>query len=75
MCSSFVETVPMGFSSARISSRGLSETAGPRGAGHAAGFVVRRHIEAAGITPRRAVATGGGTVVGPWMQAVADTGN
>ncbi|MXZ29690.1 MAG: xylulose kinase [Acidimicrobiia bacterium] len=43
-----------------------------RAALDAAGFVVRRHIEAAGTTPRRIVATGGGTVVGPWMQALAD---
>ena len=46
-----------------------------RAALEAAGFVVRRHIRAAGITPRRVVATGGGTVVGPWMQALADCCN
>ena len=43
-----------------------------RAALEASGFVVRRHIEAAGVTPRRIVATGGGTAVGPWMQALAD---
>ena len=43
-----------------------------RAALEATGFVVRRHIEAAGIAPRRIVATGGGTVVGPWLQAIAD---
>ena len=43
-----------------------------RAALEATGFVVRRHIDAAGITPRRIVATGGGTVVGGWMQALAD---
>ncbi len=43
-----------------------------RAALEAAGFVVRRHIQVAGIKPRRIVATGGGTVVDPWMQALAD---
>ena len=43
-----------------------------RAALEATGFVVRRHIEVAGIAPRRIVATGGGTVVGPWVQALAD---
>ena len=43
-----------------------------RSALETAGFVVRRHIGVAGITPRRIVATGGGTAVGPWMQALAD---
>ena len=43
-----------------------------RAALEAGGFVVRRHVEAAGTLPRRIVATGGGTVVGPWMQALAD---
>ena len=46
-----------------------------RAALESAGFVVRRHIEAAGITPRRITATGGGTVLGPWMQALADCCN
>ena len=46
-----------------------------RAALEAAGFVVRRHIEAAAIIPRRIVATGGGTVVGPWVQALADCCN
>ncbi|MYI56786.1 MAG: xylulose kinase [Acidimicrobiia bacterium] len=43
-----------------------------RAALEATGYVVRRHIEVAGIAPRRVVTTGGGTVVGPWMQALAD---
>lgn len=41
----------------------------------AAGFVVRHHIDlgrAAGLAPRRIVATGGGTQVPAWMQALAD---
>ena len=43
-----------------------------RAALEAAGFVVRRHIDVAGIAPRRIVATGGGTALAPWMQALAD---
>ena len=46
-----------------------------RAALEATGFVVRRHVEVAGISPRRIVVTGGGTVVGPWMQALADCCN
>ncbi len=41
----------------------------------AAGFVVRHHLDlgaAAGLNPRRIVATGGGTRVGDWLQALAD---
>jgi xylulokinase len=41
----------------------------------ASGFVVRHHLDlatAAGAAPRRIVATGGGTQVGPWVQAIAD---
>lgn len=43
-----------------------------RAALEATGFVVRRHIEVTGIAPRRILATGGGTALGPWMQALAD---
>lgn len=42
----------------------------------ASGFVTRRMIEAAsaahGVVPRRIIATGGGTRVGEWVQALAD---
>jgi len=41
----------------------------------AVGFVVRHHLDLAatvGIAPRRIVATGGGTQVWPWVQALAD---
>jgi xylulokinase len=38
----------------------------------ASGFVVRQLIELSGTSPDRIVATGGGTRVRPWMQAVAD---
>ncbi|WP_419851517.1 xylulokinase [Candidatus Poriferisocius sp.] len=38
----------------------------------AAGFVVRHHLDLAGISPERIVAVGGGTQVERWMQALAD---
>jgi xylulokinase len=38
----------------------------------ASAFVVRHHIELGGIPARRIVATGGGTRVAGWMQALAD---
>ena len=46
-----------------------------RAAYEAAGFVVRHHLDlaaGAGAEPRRIVATGGGTRVEPWLQALAD---
>jgi len=54
----------------------LDLTQGPesvlRAGFEAAGFVVRRSLEAAGVTGRRIVATGGGTRVDGWIQALAD---
>ncbi len=47
-----------------------------RAAYEAAGFVVRHHLDlaaAAGLEPRRIVATGGGVRSPVWMQALADT--
>ncbi|HEX5614359.1 MAG TPA: FGGY-family carbohydrate kinase [Acidimicrobiia bacterium] len=44
-----------------------------RGAYEAAGFVVRRMVDAAGVTPQRVIATGGGTRDERWIQALADT--
>ncbi|MHB8342127.1 MAG: xylulokinase [Mycobacteriales bacterium] len=38
----------------------------------AAGFVVRLHLELAGVSANRIVATGGGTRVSGWVQALAD---
>ncbi|HEX7521277.1 MAG TPA: FGGY-family carbohydrate kinase, partial [Acidimicrobiia bacterium] len=38
----------------------------------ASGFVARRMIDAADVQPRRIVATGGGTRVDEWVQALAD---
>jgi sugar (pentulose or hexulose) kinase len=43
-----------------------------RAAYEASGFVVRQLIELSGARVSRVVATGGGTRVGPWMQAIAD---
>jgi xylulokinase len=43
-----------------------------RAAYEASGFVVRQLIERSGVSVSRIVVTGGGTRVGPWMQAVAD---
>lgn len=47
-----------------------------RAAYEASGFVVRHHLDLAGgigASPRRIVATGGGSRVGAWVQALADT--
>jgi xylulokinase len=43
-----------------------------RAAYEASGFVVRQLIELSGASVSRIVATGGGTRIQPWMQAVAD---
>jgi xylulokinase len=43
-----------------------------RAAYEASGFVVRQLIELSGVRPSRIVATGGGTRVEPWLQAIAD---
>ena len=49
------------------------DAASVRRAGYeASGFVVRQLIELSGVPVSRIVATGGGTRVGPWMQAIAD---
>ncbi|WP_420639570.1 xylulokinase [Candidatus Poriferisocius sp.] len=41
----------------------------------ASGFVVRHHLDVAGVSPQRLVAVGGGVHVHRWMQALADTVN
>lgn len=55
---------------------GLDLTHGPaalqRAAWEASGFVARHHLELAGVSGRRLVATGGGTRVPGWIQALAD---
>jgi xylulokinase len=43
-----------------------------RAAFEAAGFVTRRMLDATPVPARRIVATGGGTRVEPWLQALAD---
>jgi xylulokinase len=43
-----------------------------RAAYEASGFVVRRHLELGHVPAKRIVATGGGTRVAEWLQAVAD---
>jgi xylulokinase len=43
-----------------------------RAAYEASGFVVRQLIELSGAGVSRIVTTGGGTRVGPWLQAIAD---
>jgi sugar (pentulose or hexulose) kinase len=60
----------------RASLHGLDLTHGPaavrRAAWEASAFVVRHHLELAGVRPGRLVATGGGTHSDGWMQALAD---
>lgn len=70
------ERTPYHDSSRRASLHDLDLTHGPlamrRAAFEAAGFVARHHIELAGVAAKRIVATGGGTRVPEWMQALAD---
>ncbi len=60
----------------RASFHGLDLTHGPvaarRAAYEASAFVVRHHLDLAGARPTRLVATGGGTRIEAWMQALAD---
>jgi xylulokinase len=71
------ERTPLHRHDLRASLQGLNLRHGPahvrRAAYEAAGFVVRHHLDLAGdaIAPRRIVATGGGTRVEPWLQALA----
>jgi xylulokinase len=70
------ERTPLHRGDLRVSLHGASLLHGPehllRGAYEAAGFVVRHHLDLAGVDARRIVATGGGTRVDPWLQALAD---
>jgi xylulokinase len=43
-----------------------------RAAYEASGFVIRRMLDLSGVTPRRVVASGGGSRVLPWNAAMAD---
>ncbi|MCU0269623.1 MAG: FGGY-family carbohydrate kinase [Acidimicrobiales bacterium] len=74
------ERTPLHRRDLRAAAHGLAlhhEAAHLRRAAHeAAGFVVRHHLDlaaAAGLAPRRIVATGGGVRSTSWMQALADT--
>lgn len=70
------ERTPLHDPDLRASLRGLDLTHGPgaieRAAREAAAFVVRHHIDLAGLPVRRIVATGGGTRIDGLMQALAD---
>src|SRR5581483_11577200 len=72
------ERTPLHRSDLRASLHDLDLTHDPaavrRGAYEAAGFVVRHHLDLAGdvAAPARLVATGGGTRVAGWVQALAD---
>ncbi len=70
------ERTPFHDPSRRASLWGLDLTHGPaaihRAAWEASAFVVRHHLDLSGVAGRRIVATGGGTKVGGWMQALAD---
>jgi xylulokinase len=71
------ERSPLHDPSRRASLHDLNLTHGPaavqRAAWEASGFVVRHFIDLAGIPAHRIVATGGGTKVDGWMQALADS--
>ncbi len=71
------ERVPFHDTSLRAGLFDLDITDGPAGVARAAyeasGFVVRSFVERAGVKAERVVASGGGTRVGPWMAALADT--
>ncbi|MCU1463128.1 MAG: D-xylulose kinase XylB [Acidimicrobiales bacterium] len=70
------ERVPYHDADRRAVLHDLDLTEGPnavrRAAYEAAGFVTRHILDLGAVTGRRIVATGGGTRVGPWMQALAD---
>lgn len=70
------ERTPLHDPERRAAVHGLDLTHGPaavlRAAFEASGFVVRRHLELAGVEPRRIVASGGGSRIGGWVAAIAD---
>lgn len=70
------ERTPLHDPHRRASLVDVSVTHGPahvwRGAYEATGFVVRHHLDLAGVPVRRLVVTGGGSRSVPWTQALAD---
>ncbi len=70
------ERTPLHDPTRRASLHDLDLTHGPaaarRAAYEASAFVARRHIELGGVDARRIVATGGGTRIDAWVQALAD---
>lgn len=73
------ERTPLHRRDLRVALDGAALHHGPahilRAAYESTGFVVRHHLDlarAAGLAPRRIVATGGGTQVPHWMRALAD---
>lgn len=70
------ERVPFHDPDMRSSLHDLDITQGPaaleRAAYEASGFVVKRMLELSGVTPKRVVASGGGSRVLPWTAAIAD---
>jgi len=70
------ERTPFDDHTLRSNLYGLDISSGPealeRAAFESSGFVIRRIIERGGVTPRRIVASGGGSRVTAWMAAVAD---
>ena len=71
------ERTPLHDRDRRAVLHGLALTHGPasilRAAHEASGFVVRQHLEMAGIDARRLVVTGGGSQSNGWVQAICDT--
>ncbi len=70
------ERTPLHDPDRRAGLHDLDLTHGPeavlRAAYESSGFVVRHHLDRAGVDARRIVATGGGSRVDAWMQALAD---
>lgn len=70
------ERVPLHDASRRAGLHDLDLTHGRgamvRAAHEAGGFVIRHQLDLAGLSPRRIVATGGGTRSSGWLQAIAD---
>lgn len=71
------ERVPLHDPDRRAGIHDLDLTHGPaavvRSAYEASGFVIRHHLDLAGLRPGRIVATGGGIRSSGWVQAIADT--